>query len=397
MTFLPKLGANGEMGVQLLGPDGNPLATGPGGELQTMINLIADISGVGNIFGFDNNPSGWVIYSGTPAEGNTVTVTVGTVQKVYTVQAGDTLYDIASEVATLFEADSTFKADYLARAYQNLTFVRSLEQGDEHANDALTVLVEQGTAAGLDMSAVTSDTDPPSTLQKMFKRILVEVDEEDWRVGRIGVFGEVGTRTRADNPIFLSVRKTLATGAETLFFDRDVTDLATDPNIDLAFITDVLVADDVGGELRLYKGLERDRVENFTGDGATEQYELAHNCVEIASYVSVTVGGVPKSLGPDYTIEDGDSPDKHILEFKAAPANGAAIVVTYDAMLRVLIAFVQASASQAMQFGAPIKLERDAGHFLVATVSNKSANAAVVGVNANGFYELKRGIIQQGP
>jgi hypothetical protein len=371
-----------------------PMEVDNNGVLKTRADVVVDVVGVGNIFGYDNHSFGFVTLAGTPEAGNTVTVDVGAIQKVYTVQGGDTLLDIAAGLAALFNADTTFDDDWLASNFDCCFFVRSLRQGQLLDGTALTATTAQGTGSGNLLTATPNDT----TLERLFKRILVEVDQQDWRVGRIGVFGEVGTRTRADNPIFLSIRKTLASQSETVFFDKEVTDLTPNPKIDVAFITDVLVGDDQAAELFVYRGLERDRVENYVGDGSTLEFDLDHSCLHDASYVAVTVDGVAQTIGDDFSIEDNAAGDGSKLVFDTpspgAPPNGDAIVVTYDALERVVDAFVQASASQQVQFGAPIKLEKSEGHFLIASVANKTASAAKVAVNANGFFELERGAIQ---
>lgn len=388
MSFVPSLTPDGNLGVTLRGEDGSPVNV-DNGALEANVNMTLDIVGVGNIFGFDNNPFGFVAIAGNPEAGNTVTVNVGSFQKVYTVEAGDTLPDIAAGLAALFNADASFDDDWLAGSHNCALFIRSLEQGRRLDGISFSASTAQGSGSGLDLTATANDT----TLQRLFKQILVEVDDQDWRVGRIGVFGEVGTRTRADNPIFLSVRRVLATKAETVFFDKNVADLTTNPKIDVAFITDILVGNDQAAELLVYRGSERDAVENFTGDGSTKVFNLPTNAVRSANHVTVTVDGSPQTLGADFDVIDSSDGSLHSIEFSSAPGNGEAIVVTYDAVDRVVDAFVQASSSQQVQFGAPIKLEKGEGHFLIASVTNKAANAAACSVNANGFFELERGAI----
>lgn len=344
--------------------------------------------------GFDNHPSAWVFYTGIPLTGNDVTVTVNGKLKLYTVQAGDTLDDIAREIVDLFVADSGFTADFLSRKFQNISFFRSKTQGDKESGTPITATVVQGGGTGLTMAV---ETNAP-TLQRMFKAARIEADREDLRVGSLSVTGEMGVRNRAKNPIFVSVRKNVAALNETLFFDQDVTGLDPDPNIDIAYIQHVLVADDVAAEVRIYKGLFRNRVENKTGDGSTIEFGLDYKAVEVASHISVEVDAVPQTILTDYTVIDDpndDSKSKILFDspVPGAPANDADIEITYDATERVLVAFVQSSSSEPFTFGSPIKLEKDKGHFLVATVINKSANASVVAVNANGFFETVKELL----
>jgi len=388
MSFVPSLTPDGNLGVTLRSEDGSPVNV-DNGALETNVNLTLDVVGVGNIFGFDNNPFGFVAIAGNPEAGNTVTVNVGSFQKVYTVEAGDTVFDIAAGLAALFNADEDFDDNWIAGSHNCALFIRAIEQGLKLEGISFSASTAQGSGSGLDLTATVND----ATLQRLFKRILVEVDDQDWRVGRIGVFGEVGTRTRADNPIFLSVRRVLATNAEMVFFDKEVAGLTTNPKIDVAFITDLLIGNDQASELLVYRGIARDAVENFVGDGVTKIFELSANAVAAASHVAVTVDGVPKTIVADYTVDDSADGLRQAINLKTAPGSGVAIVVTYDKLDRVVDAFVQASSSQQVQFGAPIKLEKSKGHFLIASVKNKASNAAACAVNANGFFELERGAV----
>lgn len=68
------------------------------------------------------------------------------------------------------------------------------------------------------------------------------------------------------------------------------------------------------------------KVDNFVGNGATVAYVLS-NAFGNASYV-VTVGGVTKTKGTDYNVVWAAGVST--LTFTVAPANAAAIVVTYN-------------------------------------------------------------------
>ena len=362
-----------------------PLRVGDNDQLISDITIVQDIVGVGNIFAFDNYPSGWVTLDGTITDGDTVDITVGGVTEQHIVATGETLEDIAQSLAADLNANGTFAADFEAMSRYTTIFTLARRQGDELDGTGLST----DTSGGATITATPND----STLKRLFKEVRGETDNEDARVVRLGVFGEVGTRTRAENPVFLSVRKELATGNQTLFMDKTVASLTTDTQISVAFITDVIVADDVGGEFRLYKGLFRDRVEDFVGDGTTKTFTLDYTAVEVESHTVITVEGEEqKNNETDYHIDDCPTNDaKSDIIFKAAPQNGDDIQVTYDACeRRILGAFVQPSTSQQVRLGAPLKLVKDSNHYMIGTVSNKSANAAVVIMNILGFFETSR-------
>ena len=82
----------------------------------------------------------------------------------------------------------------------------------------------------------------------------------------IGVFGEVGTRTKAENPINISVRKVLATKNLTVFYDGTV------PAGKVWYILSAEVADDLAAEFNIWEGIQRSKVEYKSGDGSTKTF-----------------------------------------------------------------------------------------------------------------------------
>lgn len=196
----------------------------------------------------------------------------------------------------------------------------------------------------------------------------------------IGVFGEVGTRTKAENPINESIRKILATRNLIVFYDTDV------PAGKIWYILAADVADDLASEFNIWQGYQRDRVELFSGNGTNKNFSTTYSILDNPSYVLVKVGGVTKTWDSDYIITVSDDGKTATIVFGIAPASGTNNVeVTYDAVQRKCAAFIQTSSSYTHVFQAPLKLT--AAQFIVASVSNKSANAATVCVNLSGFFE----------
>jgi len=177
------------------------------------------------------------------------------------------------------------------------------------------------------------------------------------------------------------VKKTIASTNEIVFSDRSVT-------INQKwFITNIAVADSRSAEFTVYKGIERDVVKTFNGDGNKKEFTLAYNGIEQSDYITVTVDENPKICGTDYVLQQNqDDETKTDIVFIDVPGIGVNnISITYDAVKVCLGLFVQADSSESFEFGAPIKL--DYGQFFICSVKNKAANAAVVILNVNGFFE----------
>ncbi|MHA1827058.1 MAG: hypothetical protein ACTSX6_00270 [Candidatus Heimdallarchaeaceae archaeon] len=196
--------------------------------------------------------------------------------------------------------------------------------------------------------------------------------------GWLSIWGEVGSITKAKNPINISIRKVLATKDLTVFYD------ATVPTDKIWYIAAIDVADDLGAEFNVWEGVERNRVEYFSGDGVTKDFNTDHAIINDSNYITVKVGGVEQVFGTDYTVSVSDNGETGTVSFASAPPSGTDnIEVTYDAVIRRSASFVQASSSYTHKFEAPLRLTE--GKFIIASVSNKSANAGVVCLNISGF------------
>lgn len=199
----------------------------------------------------------------------------------------------------------------------------------------------------------------------------------------IGVFGEVGTRTKADNPIQICVRKELATQGTTVFVDKTV------EAGKVWFILKAGVADDVAAEFNVWHGINRDEPDQWTADGTLFTQVLDYMGIDNNDYFILTVNSVPATLGTDYVIEDcpTDETKSQVRWIKSVskPDNGDTIDIVYDAVQRVQGWFVRASSSFQGDLDAPLKLVED--EFVIMTVKNKSSNTSVVISNLGGFKE----------
>jgi hypothetical protein len=217
---------------------------------------------------------------------------------------------------------------------------------------------------------------PTSTWQKINAEEYPPNSGQYW----ISVFGEVGTRTKAENPINISVRKVLATKNLTVFYDGTV------PTGKIWYILSAEVADDLAAEFVVWEGIQRARDEFKSGDGSTKTFNTNYAIIDNPSYVTVKVGGVTKTYGSDYTIGINDDGTIGSVIFAIAPPAGTNnIEIIYDAVIRRSASFVQANSSFSHKFEAPLKLTE--GKFIIGSVSNKSANAGTVVMNISGFYE----------
>jgi len=339
---------------------------------------VGEVTGVGENYGWDNFPSGWVELGGTIVAGDWVKITINGYDSQYTIQSGDTWKDIVDGLVAVINNNSDVNSSVDAYPiYNRIVYIRGEYVGDEFLDVTLTASVSGSITATVDSHTIDNN----NKLDHRWKEILIEEDVNDRRRGWLSITGEVGSRTKAENPIHLCIRKSLATKNEVIFTDTTV------PSERKWYITNVAVADDLGAEFRIYHGIERDRIEYFSGDGNENTFTLDYNAIALNDYIVVKVNGETKTLGDDYNVEQNaeDSTKSDIVFDNAPPTGSDNIEITYDAVHLNLGLFVQSSSSQTFEFGAPIKLEP--GEFIIASVVNKSANAGIVILNLNGFYE----------
>lgn len=339
------------------------------------IKVKATVSAIsqGEIWGWDKYPTGWVILGGTITTDDWIKITIDGYDCQYTIQAGDTWDNIVQGLVDAINNNSNVNGKVDAFNQYKLIFIRAEEAGEKYNNLSLSTSVSGG--------ATITATRSYSEIKKLWKEILIEQDKDDKRYGWLGIYGDVGSRTKADNPIHITVRKSIATSKEVVFIDKNV------PSNKVWYITNVAVADDISTEFRLYHGIERDRVEYYSGDGNEDDFTIDYNAISSSDYISITVDGSPLTLDSDYWVYlDPNNEEKSYINFKNPPGSGTNnIVITYQACKLDLGLFVQASSSQPFDFGAPIKL--NSSNFIIGTVSNKSANAGIAIMNINGFYE----------
>ena len=353
--------ANKQVGPDVITEDGTNY-------LRTKTTVGSTVTG--EIYGWDIYPSGWVELGGSITSGDIVTITIDGYDSSYTVQTSDEWSDIVDGLVTNINDNTNVNTKVKAFSQHKLVFIRAQERGDKY--DGLILSASVSTDA-----TVTADANH-TELAFYWKEILVEEDDDDKRYGRIGVFGEVGSRTKAENPIHITVKKNIATTSEVVFADKDV------PSNTIWYITNIAVADGRAAEFLVYHGLERNRNETFTGDGSTTTFTLDYNAVGNEDYIDVVTDGSAASFGGDYELKQNDDDEKKTdIIFSSAPSTS--VDVTYDTTKLSLGLFVVENTSQDFEFGAPIKL--DEGEFLIASVKNKASNAATALLNINGFTE----------
>ncbi len=339
---------------------------------------------VKELLSFDDYADSFFRITNAGSAGDTINVKidqpaiVDVTSTLTSTEAGD-VEKTAQLIMNDLNNDSSFKNNFVAKSLYNMVFIISKNQGEEgeypEAGD-LTI-----TPSGTTTVQVETNFD---RIIRRQKQVLGEADSVDNRYVRLGIYGEVGSRTKADHPINVSVRKTLATKGQIVFVDKSV------PTNQIWFIGGVAVADEVASEFSVWEGKERDRVESWTADGTLFTHVLDYQCLTHSNYHNITVNGVGGyTEGDDYVIEDyPDDETKSQLRWintSNTPASGDVVEITYDAVIRRVALFVQAESSQEYYFQAPIKLEPNG--FILAIVENKSANAAVVICNISGFYE----------
>ena len=336
---------------------------------------------------FDNYASTYFTVTNAGSVGDTIDVEIDTpaivdvTSTLTATEAGDE-DATASLVASDLEDDSSFNTKFIARALDDKVYVISKDAAEKGEYPNVSPDDFRVTVTG------TTTVNIPNDFNRIIRRnklILGEGDSLDNRYARIGVFGEVGSRTKAENPINISVRKTLATAGQIIFSDKTV------PSGQIWYIGGVAVADELNAEFSIFEGVERDKVESWTADGTLFTEELDYHCLKSGDYHTVLVNDAGTWIeGTDYVIEDsssnGDSKSQlRWIKSQTVPSDGDTVKITYDAVIRRLGLFVQASTSQPYTFEAPVKLA--AGRFIISTVENKAANAGVVIANISGFFE----------
>lgn len=193
----------------------------------------------------------------------------------------------------------------------------------------------------------------------------------------------VNTVSHADNPIHLSAKKIIATDNWVTFIDENI------PANIIWYISTIIV----GGEDKTFfegwKGLERNRVETYSGNGSAKNFPLDYGCIDIDQYVSVVVDSATLTRDVDYWVEEHDTDiDKSKIRFNTAPSSSSNnVIITYDASTRITGLASPKDSSVSSQFiGAPVKLT--SGQFLVIIVKSHDSSAGIVYSTINGFSEV---------
>lgn len=364
---------DGENKVDIISSGGvNYLAT------QTQIEVTVE-----ELLGKDNFPDTFFKITNAGAVDDTIKVQIpdASVDKTSTLTAtevGDT-EATATLVKNDLNADENFNDKFVAKSLFNVVFIEAKEQGERYEYDDDNDF--QVSATGT--TTIQIDTGFDKIIRRS-KKVVGEADDTDPRNIRLGIYGEVGSRTKAENPINISTRKSLATTGEQIFCDETV------PAERIWYIGGCLMANDLASEMTVWQGYMRDKVETWEADGTLFTQILDYGCLKNSAYHIVKVNDAGTYVeGSDYVIEpcptNADKSQLRWIKSQTMPAQGSTVKITYDAVIRRLGLFVQASASQPYTFEAPLKLL--AGQFIIATVMNKSANAGVSIVNLSGFYE----------
>jgi hypothetical protein len=70
------------------------------------------------------------------------------------------------------------------------------------------------------------------------------------------------------------------------------------------------------------------QTDNHTGDGTTTQFEL--DVAQVKNILTVTLNGVQQYIGYHYNVAYGEGGSPTFINFKTAPGNGLALIVTYS-------------------------------------------------------------------
>lgn len=378
-----KTNSNKQTPVSIQITDGiNPPAevTASSGKWRLATDAIVTVE---EIFGKDNFADTWFQITTPPVGSDTLTLTIENTgdppyyQKVITFPSGlNTFGDEAADyIVGQLNADSNFVGEWWrAKRLNNIVFVISQK------------VAERGESTGLSPDAFTVETTGTLQVYKPAengeiilrrKTTFLTPDPRDNRLGVLGVRGEVSTLQRANNPIYANVKKDEAALTFKKIFEYDGIEGY------YAYFLQFALGTELGSEVEVYKGLERDRVETYSGDG-TEFIYLDHQAVQVPTgYItSVTLNGSPFTA---YTIIDNpDDPAKSILEKNSgtfAPTD--TVVITYDAVERVMNLWAQKENSIVYPLPAPVRVAYE--EFLIATYKNHSANAGTITFNTNGY------------
>ena len=329
--------------------------------------------------GFDNYADQWIVLTSIGNAGDTIRFQIeggasGDVTITRTATE-DTLSKLAIKIVNSLNADATFRTRWTAKAFNQVVFIIGIVPGElgEAPNAGDVIVTVSGTIT------FNQDTFHDRVIRRN-KTALLTPDFQDNRVGVLGVQGEVSSVLKAGNPIFFNIQRILSTATETEFLDLTV------PTLQTYFISQVIGASELDSKFVVYRGFFRDYVQNITGT-VSNDYILDYECMPTpfqGSYWSVTVGGVPNT---NFEILDDPNDDKKsILRYTGAGnLDGQAIVVTYDAVDRIIVGFIQKPSSAIVPLQTPLKLEE--GEFVIVTIKNRSNNAGEATVSLIGFFE----------
>jgi len=363
--------------------DGNalPIVT-IGGENKLPTDAQTSVT-VEELLGIDDFASSFFRISTSGAVDDTVRVridsTVVDVTSTLTATEAGDIEALATLIKNDLNSDEDFSAKFIAKSLYNIVFISALDQAEkgEYPDDNDLDVDTTGT------TVVTVDSGYDKILTRS-KKVIGEADPTNPRHIRLGIFGEVGSRTKAENPINFRVRKSLSTSGQQIFADKTV------ESNRVWYITSALMANDLASEMSLWHGYQRDKTESWEADGTLFTHVLDYGCLTNSDYHTVTVnGGGSYSEGTDYVIEDCPTDDAKSqlrwIKSQSKPANEDTVQIVYDAVVARLGVFVPSTGSQPYSFDSPIKMT--AGNFLIATVQNKSANTGISIVNVGGYYE----------
>jgi hypothetical protein len=332
-------------------------------------------------FGYDNFADHWVLWQTVGSIGGTIRYRIqggASGDVTYTVTALDTdKYELAKHIAAALNANSLFTTKWFAKVFNEIVFIIAKLEGERGEAPLIgDVLI---TMTGSPPATYMLDSDFQDRIIRRSKTAVITPSLTDNRIGVLGVQGEVSSVIKSENPIYINILKNLATAAETVFVDRNVTAKQT------WFISQVIGASELDAKLIMYRGIQRLRVETWTGTTSQDKL-LDYQSIPLEGIkYSVTVNGV---LTTGFLILDDPTDDtKSILRWTGNNnvINGKTIQITYDAVDRVLVAFIQKPGTANIPLETPMKLF--SSQFITITVQNRSANAGEVSATMVGFYE----------
>ena len=219
--------------------------------------------------------------------------------------------------------------------------------------------------------------------ESIWKKILIKpyptpTSTQGW----LSIWGEVGSTTRAKNPLHWSTDKVSGGSLTIGLIDVNVT------SGQVWYVPYMVLATEGKTFYYAYQGITRNYVKNFVGDGSTKYFNLDDMAVNDNQeiYTSLKVGGVTKVNPENFEIEDVPNSNgiQSRIYIKSAPGNGVAIEVTYHRVIRKLAMYLPAAANQTVNFAAPIRLT-DIQFFLLIGDFLGSAGQKMM-ATVNGFY-----------